>query len=301
MRLRDVPGPMLIIAGSGMCTGGRIVGHLQEHLPIDSTTLLFVGFQAPGTRNHKRSLRSRLAANWPVVALLAADRLGCNKVQTISFSPSKVLPLCGSETQLGLRLVDPIQRRKVHLNKHVALGVAAAFISVCAGAMASARNESVEVRPIIQTNRSEDPFHVCDAEGDVESELEASAIVTRDGRQSLVVEVTSKAKKDGLALAHSVAVYDEWGQEYVPPEIGKKEKASRTGTSKTFELPPGLPDGNYYAELLTAHGALLGKESTVAANRLYFTVDAGEIEVVEAAEFAALMNAQEAMPGEGAQ
>lgn len=49
VRLRDVPGPMLIIAGSGMCTGGRIMGHLQELLPVESTTVLFVGFQAPGT------------------------------------------------------------------------------------------------------------------------------------------------------------------------------------------------------------------------------------------------------------
>ena len=48
-RLRDVPGPMLIIAGSGMCTGGRIMGHLQELLPVENTTVLFVGFQAPGT------------------------------------------------------------------------------------------------------------------------------------------------------------------------------------------------------------------------------------------------------------
>lgn len=53
VRLRDVPGPMLIIAGSGMCTGGRIMGHLQELLPVPSTTLLFVGFQAPGTGGHK--------------------------------------------------------------------------------------------------------------------------------------------------------------------------------------------------------------------------------------------------------
>jgi len=52
VRLRDVPGPMLIIAGSGMCTGGRIMGHLQELLPVESTTLLFVGFQAPGTGGH---------------------------------------------------------------------------------------------------------------------------------------------------------------------------------------------------------------------------------------------------------
>lgn len=48
-RLRDVPGPMVVIAGSGMCTGGRIVQHLQELLPEESTTVLFVGFQAPGT------------------------------------------------------------------------------------------------------------------------------------------------------------------------------------------------------------------------------------------------------------
>lgn len=48
-RLRDVDGPMLIIAGSGMCTGGRIVGHLIDHLSRPETCVLFVGFQAPGT------------------------------------------------------------------------------------------------------------------------------------------------------------------------------------------------------------------------------------------------------------
>jgi metallo-beta-lactamase family protein len=49
VRLRDVEGPMLIIAGSGMCTGGRIVGHLKEMLPETTTTLLFIGYQAAGT------------------------------------------------------------------------------------------------------------------------------------------------------------------------------------------------------------------------------------------------------------
>jgi metallo-beta-lactamase family protein len=48
-RLHDVPGPIVIIAGSGMCTGGRIVGHLREGLPSDRTTVLFVGYQAEGT------------------------------------------------------------------------------------------------------------------------------------------------------------------------------------------------------------------------------------------------------------
>jgi metallo-beta-lactamase family protein len=32
-----------------MCTGGRIVGHLQELLPRPETCVLFVGYQAAGT------------------------------------------------------------------------------------------------------------------------------------------------------------------------------------------------------------------------------------------------------------
>lgn len=49
VRLRDVHEPMIIIAGSGMCTGGRIVGHLQELLPRPETCVVFVGYQAVGT------------------------------------------------------------------------------------------------------------------------------------------------------------------------------------------------------------------------------------------------------------
>ncbi len=48
-RLRALPGPMVIIAGSGMCTGGRIVRHLIDGLPDPENTLLFVGHQAEGT------------------------------------------------------------------------------------------------------------------------------------------------------------------------------------------------------------------------------------------------------------
>lgn len=43
-------GPGIIIAGSGMCTGGRVLHHLRRLLPDERTTVLLVGFQAAGTR-----------------------------------------------------------------------------------------------------------------------------------------------------------------------------------------------------------------------------------------------------------
>ncbi|MCB8932285.1 MAG: MBL fold metallo-hydrolase [Chthonomonadaceae bacterium] len=42
-------GPMVILAGSGMCTGGRIVHHLLRRLNEPDTTVLFTGYQAAGT------------------------------------------------------------------------------------------------------------------------------------------------------------------------------------------------------------------------------------------------------------
>jgi metallo-beta-lactamase family protein len=47
--LNEVPGPCLIMAGSGMCTGGRILHHLRHNLANPTTTILFVGYQGEGS------------------------------------------------------------------------------------------------------------------------------------------------------------------------------------------------------------------------------------------------------------
>jgi metallo-beta-lactamase family protein len=47
--LNDVPGPCLIMAGAGMCTGGRILHHFYHNLSRSGTTVLIVGYQGHGS------------------------------------------------------------------------------------------------------------------------------------------------------------------------------------------------------------------------------------------------------------
>jgi len=44
-----VPNPKIVIAGSGMSTGGRIVHHERHYLPDPNNTLLLTGYQAVGS------------------------------------------------------------------------------------------------------------------------------------------------------------------------------------------------------------------------------------------------------------
>ena len=48
-QLNDLPGPMVIIAASGMCEGGRVLHHLQRTVGDPRNIILIVGFQAENT------------------------------------------------------------------------------------------------------------------------------------------------------------------------------------------------------------------------------------------------------------
>jgi metallo-beta-lactamase family protein len=75
--LNQRKGPMVIIAGSGMATGGRVVHHLKQFAPDPRNAIVLAGFQAGGTRGAAllagaRSLRIHgedVPVNAEVVAL----------------------------------------------------------------------------------------------------------------------------------------------------------------------------------------------------------------------------------------
>lgn len=48
-RLVQMPGPAVILAGSGMCSGGRIIEHLKAGIEDERNDIFFVGYQAQGT------------------------------------------------------------------------------------------------------------------------------------------------------------------------------------------------------------------------------------------------------------
>ena len=46
----DDPRPKIVIAGSGMVTGGRVLTYIKQLADLESTSILLVGYQAEGTR-----------------------------------------------------------------------------------------------------------------------------------------------------------------------------------------------------------------------------------------------------------
>jgi metallo-beta-lactamase family protein len=49
-KINEVHYPCIIVSSSGMATGGRVLHHLTQRLPDPRNQVVFIGFQAPGTR-----------------------------------------------------------------------------------------------------------------------------------------------------------------------------------------------------------------------------------------------------------
>jgi len=99
-RLLDVKGPAVIIAGSGMCSGGRIVDHLEHGLDDPKNDIFFVGYQTAGTPG-RRILEKRTPVKAGVHALSGysahADQRGLVNWVTAMPTPPKEIRLAHGE------------------------------------------------------------------------------------------------------------------------------------------------------------------------------------------------------------
>ncbi len=75
--IRNARGTSIIIAGSGMCTGGRVKHHLVNNITGPENTVLFIGYQAVGT------LGRRIAEGDEEVRILGKDYPVKAKIATI--------------------------------------------------------------------------------------------------------------------------------------------------------------------------------------------------------------------------
>ncbi|UWY27030.1 MBL fold metallo-hydrolase [Flavobacterium sp. TR2] len=53
MRIIEDPSPKVVLAASGMATGGRVLSYFEHYLGIGKNTVIIVGYQAEGTRGRK--------------------------------------------------------------------------------------------------------------------------------------------------------------------------------------------------------------------------------------------------------
>ena len=79
-RIGEISGA-IIIAGSGMCTGGRILYHLRDNLPRPESALVFVGYQAAGTLG--REIKDG-ASRVEVLGSIVPVRASVHKIEGLS-------------------------------------------------------------------------------------------------------------------------------------------------------------------------------------------------------------------------
>ena len=105
--------PKVVIAASGMITGGRVLSYLEEYIGLPETTLIIIGYQAEGTRGRKllegaKEIKIR-GKYYPVLAnILEIESLSAhgdqkdllNWLSTLENKPTKVFLVHGENTAL---------------------------------------------------------------------------------------------------------------------------------------------------------------------------------------------------------
>ncbi|HZX74278.1 MAG TPA: MBL fold metallo-hydrolase [Cyclobacteriaceae bacterium] len=75
--LNNVKGPCVILAGAGMCNGGRILHHLYHNLESKNTHVLIVGYQSNG------SIGRRLVEGAPKVSIFGEQKIVRAHIHTL--------------------------------------------------------------------------------------------------------------------------------------------------------------------------------------------------------------------------
>jgi metallo-beta-lactamase family protein len=76
--INSVPGGAIIMAGSGMCSGGRVRHHLQHNIGREESSIVFVGYAASGT------LARRIIDGAKQVSIFGEDILVRARIYTIN-------------------------------------------------------------------------------------------------------------------------------------------------------------------------------------------------------------------------
>jgi metallo-beta-lactamase family protein len=125
--------PSIVIASSGMATGGRVLHHLAATLPDPRNTVLFVGYQAAGTRGRllidgAKTVRLK-GSDVPVAAAIEqldsmSAHADCAEIMRwlshFESAPSQTYLVHGEPPALSA-LAERIQREKgwtVHVPRH---------------------------------------------------------------------------------------------------------------------------------------------------------------------------------------
>ncbi len=122
--INGVSGTAVILAGSGMCTGGRIKHHLVHNISRKASTILFVGYQSPDTlgghivrgknpvRIHgkERDVKAEIAQLYGLSA--HADHEGLLRyLDAVSPDPRRVFLTHGEES-VAEKFADEIRRTR---------------------------------------------------------------------------------------------------------------------------------------------------------------------------------------------